>query len=224
MTVEALVFDLDGTLVDTRRDLAEGVNRMRADFGLPPLALDRVVALVGEGARNLVARAVASEIPGAALEEAFARFLGHYRAVCLATTQAYPGIPALLAALAPRYPMAVLTNKPEATSRLILDHLDLARFFRALVAGDTLPTRKPDPEGLRHLAGVLGVGLGATLLVGDSVVDAATARAAGSAFALAEWGFPSPEERAGIAADLRLGEAQDLARRLLGAALPKLPV
>jgi phosphoglycolate phosphatase len=200
----ALVFDLDGTLLDSRRDLATAVNRVRSSYGLEPLALAEVLALVGEGARNLVARALgldpetAEASETARLDEALARFFGHYEEVCLDTTRPYPGIPEALRALAPRYPMALCTNKPERFTRLLLDRLDLARHLPHLVAGDTLPTRKPDPAGMRLLAERMGVSLAEAMLVGDSRVDAATAAAAGCRFALVTWGFAGEGEEARI--------------------------
>jgi phosphoglycolate phosphatase len=148
----ALVFDLDGTLIDSRRDITTAVNRMRAEEGLPPLALEQVVAMVGEGARVLVERALGGQAPAARLEPALGRYLAHYRAVCLDTTRPYPGVAPLLAELAARFPLAVLSNKGEALSRHILAGLGLDRFFREIVGGDSLPTRKPDPAGLRRVA------------------------------------------------------------------------
>ena len=210
----ALVFDLDGTLIDSRRDLATAVNRLRREMGMPPLPVEQVVAMVGEGARLLVERALGPDFPPERFEAAFATYRGFYMEACLDETRAYPGVPELLAALAPRYPLAVLTNKTEGVSRKILEGLGLAGYFREIAGGDTFPVRKPDPAGVVHLAAVLGVPVAEILLVGDSRFDAETAQNAGCRFALVEWGFPPPEERAGIAADLRVGEARDLALAL----------
>jgi phosphoglycolate phosphatase len=157
-----------------------------------------VIAMVGEGARNLVARALglgpgavsgADAAESAHLDEALSRFFGHYVEVCLDTTRPYPGIPETLEALAPRYPMAVCTNKPERFTALLLDRLELAPYFPHVVAGDTLPTRKPDPAGMQLLAERLEVPLAEVMLIGDSGVDAATADNAGCRFALVTWGF-----------------------------------
>jgi phosphoglycolate phosphatase len=213
--VAALVFDLDGTLVDSRRDLATAVNRMRADLGLPPLAVAAVVSMVGEGARTLVRRAVGAEIGPDRLEAAFAAFLRHYGEVCLDETRPYPGIREALARLAARWPLAVLTDKPEALSRRILDGLELSVHFAAVLGGDSLPTLKPDPAGLLHLAAHYGAAPGELLLVGDSAIDEATARAAGCPFALVEWGFPSPE-KASLRADLRAATPRHLLELLEG--------
>src|SRR6185503_3457436 len=111
-----VVFDLDGTLVDSRLDLAAAVNATRERLALPALSVDAVAAMVGEGARALLRRSLPETIGGDAFEAALALFLDLYFDRCLDETRAYPGIPELLAELAPRYPLAVLTNKPERHS------------------------------------------------------------------------------------------------------------
>lgn len=210
----ALVFDLDGTLIDSRRDIATAVNRTRGAYGLPPLTLEQVAGMVGEGARTLVQRAFGPDLPARRSDEILPRYLAAYREVCLDATRPYPGVPEMLATLAARYPLGLLSNKGEELSRLILDGLGLGGFFRAVLGGDSLPTRKPDPAGLRHLAALLGAPAERVLLVGDTHIDAETARAAGCRFALVEWGFPG---LAGgeLAADLRVAAAAELTAALL---------
>ncbi len=210
----ALVFDLDGTLIDSRRDITTAINRMRGELGFPPLPLETVVTMVGEGARLLVERALGPGFPPDQVDQALARYLGHYGEVCLDETTAYPEIEEMLVALAPRYPLALLSNKGEALSRRILDGLGLSRFFVEILGGDSLPTRKPDPAGLRVLAERLGVPLARLLLVGDTWIDAETAHNAGCAFALVEWGFPRPPKLDGIRADLKVARAGELAAAL----------
>ena len=188
-----IVFDLDGTLIDSRRDIATAVNRMRAERGLAPLSVDEVSGMVGEGARMLVRRALPPWPPGAGqddLKEALASYLAHYADVCLATTRAYPGVAAMLATLAPSFPLAVLSNKGEALSRHILRGLGLDRYLREVIGGDTLPTRKPNPGGLFLLADRLAIPAPRLLLVGDTWIDARTAQAAGCPFAITLWGEP----------------------------------
>lgn len=214
LSPEALVFDLDGTLIDSRRDITTAINRMRGELGLPPLTLEQVVTMVGEGARLLVERALG---PGYTPEEvgrALARYLVHYHDVCLETTVPYPGIPKMLAALSKRYPLALLSNKGEALSRKILDALGLSPLFREILGGDTLPTRKPDPRGLLLVAERLGVPAPKLLLVGDTWIDAETAANAGCLFALVEWGFPRPPKLDEVRADLRVVRAEELTAAL----------
>lgn len=207
----ALVFDLDGTLIDSRRDITTAVDRTRAGYGLPPIGLERVVTMVGEGARLLIERAL-PELPPERVDEALVTYLNHYRDVCLDETRPYPGIEEMLARLAPAYPLALLSNKGEELSRIVLRGLGLDRFFREILGGDSLPTRKPDPAGLRLLADRLGVPVERVMLVGDTRIDAETARNAGCAFALVEWGFPRPPS---LEPDLRVSRAEELVEALL---------
>jgi phosphoglycolate phosphatase len=210
----ALVFDLDGTLIDSRRDITTAINRMRDELGLPPLELEQVVTMVGEGARLLVERALGPECPPDRVDYALARYLDYYWDVCLDTTCPYPGIEEMLGVLAERYPLALLSNKGETLSRRILDGLDLSHHFREILGGDSLPTRKPDPAGLHLLAERLGVSIEKLLLVGDTWVDAETARAAGCRFALVEWGFPRPPRLEDVQAELRVARAGELTAAL----------
>jgi phosphoglycolate phosphatase len=214
--IGALVFDLDGTLVDSRRDLATAVNRVRAELCLAPHPVERVSEMVGEGARVLVERALGPSTR-AEFEDAFASFLRHYDEVCTFDTPAYPGIPGMLDQLARRFPLAVLTNKPERMTRKILDALSLAQYFRLVVGGDTFPQRKPDPQTLWRVAHRLDVAVGDIVLVGDSAVDAATAQAAGSQFALVTWGFGRPEELASYRREFLCESAESLIQRVTSA-------
>jgi phosphoglycolate phosphatase len=206
----ALVFDLDGTLIDSRRDITTAVNRTRDGYGLPPLTLEQVVTMVGEGARVLVERAMGPDVPPERIDEALAIYLNHYREVCLDETRPYPGIEEMLEALSAVYPMALLSNKGEELSRIVLRGLGLDRWFREILGGDSLPTRKPDPSGLRLLAERLGVSPQSLLMVGDTRIDAETARNTGCPFVLVEWGFPRPPGIESLRADLRVERAEEL--------------
>ena len=185
-----IVFDLDGTLIDSRRDLADAANALLESEGAAPLSEERIGRMVGDGAATLVARAFEAsgvERPADALE----RFLALYDARLLNHTRPYAGIPEVLEALGLRSPLAVLTNKPLASTRRILAGLGLARHFpdNAVVGGDGPFPRKPDPAGLLHLMARARVHAAATLLVGDSIVDWRTARAAATPICLARYGF-----------------------------------
>jgi phosphoglycolate phosphatase len=186
-------FDLDGTLVDSRADLVDAVNHVLVDLGRPPIPAAVVQGFVGDGARRLVERALGPGAPSALVDDALARFLERYGRHLLDATKPYPGILPLLGGLEARaITLSVLTNKPEGMSRAILDGLGLGPLFVAVVGGDTLPSRKPDPAGVEHLLRLAGGERGQMLLVGDSAVDVRTARAAGTAFCGVAWGL-APE-------------------------------
>jgi phosphoglycolate phosphatase len=184
------VFDLDGTLVDSRRDIAESANALLETCGARPLPEEMIGGMVGDGAASLVSRAFAVagvERPTDALD----RFLAIYDARLLKHTRPYPQMPEVLEALGARTPLAVLTNKPLAATRTILSGLGLARYFDegAIVGGDGPFARKPDPAGLRHLVSRAGIPPSAALLVGDSIVDWRAARNASTDVCLARYGF-----------------------------------
>jgi phosphoglycolate phosphatase len=185
-----IVFDLDGTLVDSRQDIAESANAALVACGAQPLSEDEVGRMVGDGAPTLIARAFAAagiRRPADALD----RFLTIYNGRLLNHTRPYAGIPELLDQLAPRAALAVLTNKPLDAAHRILAGLDLAQYFPAdrVVGGDGPFPRKPDPAGLAHLMASAAVAPEATVLVGDSVVDWRTAGAAATRVVLARYGF-----------------------------------
>jgi phosphoglycolate phosphatase len=207
------VFDLDGTLVDSRRDLADSANELLADCGAAPLTEQQIGRMVGDGAATLVARAFAARgLPQP--PDALASFLAIYDRHLLDHTRPYPGIPDVLAALGARARLAVLTNKPLASTRRILDALDLASAFdeASVLGGDGPLPRKPDPAGLRHLAASAGAPLSSTLLIGDSSVDLHTARAADAPLCLARYGFGFEGVRAGdvIVTDRLVDRAEEL--------------
>jgi len=188
-----LIFDLDGTLVDTKVDLAAATNQMLASFGLPQLSVQQVADSVGHGARVLVERAL-GQAHQHLVADGFAIFMEYYAAHLLDHTQIYKGIEALLAATHARgIPLTVLTNKPEAPSRALLAGLSLGAYFTAIVGADTLPTKKPDPQGVFYLQRLTGVDLNKTLLIGDSRVDCETGRAAGVMTCGVTWGFGAKE-------------------------------
>ena len=140
---------------------------------------------------------------------------GTYAEVCLDTTVPYPGIEEMLAELAPDYRMAVLSNKGERLSIEILEGLDLAWRFKEILGGDSLPTRKPSPAGLNALADRFNVPVEQLMLIGDSRIDAETARNAGCAFALVEWGFPRTQGTEEVEADLVVSTPQELVQKLV---------
>ena len=189
MPFALIVFDLDGTLVDSRRDIAEAADTLLEECGAAPLSEERIGRMVGDGAATLVARAFAA-VGMAAPADALERFVAIYGSRLLRHTRPYPGIPEVLSHLSQRAALALLTNKPIAATREILEGLDLARYFGASVVGGDGPfPRKPSPSGLQHLAAAAGATAAATMLVGDSVIDWRTARAASTAICIARYGF-----------------------------------
>jgi phosphoglycolate phosphatase len=184
-----IVFDLDGTLVDSARDLADTVNDVRASYGFGRIDQSSVVQMVGEGARKLVERALAEAGCTAPLDEALARFHQIYATRLVRHTRPYDGINEIVAAAFTRSRLAVLTNKPIEPTRRILDAFDLSRYFGWVIGGDFDFPRKPDPASLTHLMAQAGVDAPRTLMIGDSIVDAETARYAGTRFCLARYGF-----------------------------------
>lgn len=193
MAFETVVFDLDGTLVDSAPDLAEALNRVLAEHALPPVTTAAVRHMVGEGAARMIARgfAAAGRPVGDPPPDALRRsFLAHY-AECLAdSTRPFPGAEDALRRLAADgRRLAVCTNKPEGMSRALLETLGLAHWFRAVLGGDSLTVRKPDP---RHLVAAIRAAGGdprSAAMVGDSLPDAEAARGAGVAAIIVTFGY-----------------------------------
>lgn len=188
--ISLVAFDLDGTLVDSKADLATAVNALLQACGATPLPVDRVGRMVGDGAATLVARAFAAvgvDPPTDALE----RFLAIYDGCLLEQTRPYEDVPTVLAELFERLPLAVLTNKPRGATIRILDGLALTRFFdpQRIVCGSDPYPRKPDPRGLLALAASVPAAASDVVLVGDSMNDWRTAHAAGARACLAAYGF-----------------------------------
>lgn len=189
--VDALVFDLDGTLVDTFTDLAASVNHLRGEFGLEPLSLETVKGHVGKGVRHLVERCLGPHTIGP-LDGAVERFVRHYASHLLDSTRPYPGVVDGLRRLGTR-PMAVLSNKPAAQTRDIVHRLGLQGFFTHVFGGDSFPGLKPDPSALEGTLASLSTAPDRALMVGDSLVDLNSARAVGVPIVLVTTGLMTRE-------------------------------
>lgn len=177
-SIRLLIFDLDGTLIDSRLDLVYSVNATLEHLGRAPLAHEVIESYVGNGVAALVHRALG---PGAFEEQvkhAQEFFLDYYRAHMLDNTVLYPGVREALEALGGRS-MAVLTNKPVRFSEEILKGLDAARYFRFVYGGNSFSCKKPDPVGVQTLLRDLGASVNEAMMIGDSAVDVRTARNAG---------------------------------------------
>jgi phosphoglycolate phosphatase len=184
-----VVFDLDGTLVDSSRDLADAGNATLATYHRPALPQADVVAMVGDGARELVRRLLTAASLDISLDEALERFLECYDERLLATTRPYDGVISTLEALKETTQFAVLTNKPESASRRLLEGLEIAHYFRDIIGGDSPYGRKPDPIGLFALLGRYDVPSEEALMVGDSMNDLLVAEAAAVPMCFARYGF-----------------------------------
>ena len=200
--IRLVVFDLDGTLIDSRRDLADATNALIEEYGGTRLSTDRVSAMVGEGAAVLVRRALAAAGLDPQTPGALDRFLEHYAERLTVFTRPYAGIPETLATFRDRgYGLAVLTNKPQQPTERILDLLDLSPFFTDVVGGDSAAGRKPDPAGLLEIARRANAAPAETMMVGDSRIDFETGRRAGTAICLARYGFGFRAEEMEFAGD-----------------------
>ena len=188
--VKALVFDLDGTLIDSKRDLVLAVNATRRHMHLAVLDDDTVSSYVGDGMQKLVERALGEGYTMPQIEEAMAYFLSYYREHMLDNTVTYPGVREALEALRAR-PLAVLTNKPVKFSRAILDGLGLSPYFRQVYGGNSFEKKKPDPTGMNTLLAEFQLSPREAMLVGDSIVDIETARNAGTWSAGVTYGLGS---------------------------------
>lgn len=210
-----VVLDLDGTLVDTKDDLAAAVNVALVALGLAPQDTRTLLGYVGHGARVLLERAFAAA-GDPRVEEGLDVFMPWYREHLLDHAEIYPGFRETLETLAEEGAVfSVLTNKPEDMSAKVLAGFSLETLCPRLIGGDTLPVRKPDPMGLLQLVAAAGVEPTATLMVGDSAVDVATGRNASIATCAVLWGFNGADVRA-AKADVEIatpGELLDVCRR-----------
>ncbi|MFZ0980437.1 MAG: HAD-IA family hydrolase [Candidatus Acidiferrales bacterium] len=210
--VRALIFDLDGTLIDSKLDLAISVNATLRQMGREALADDTIFSYVGNGAQTLVQRALGDGVTPEEIEKGHAFFLAYYRAHMLDNTVAYPGVREGLELLKGRE-LAVLTNKPVRFSEAILRGLGLANYFRYVYGGNSFATKKPDPEGVNTLLRNLGASPREAMMVGDSDVDVRTARSSGTWAVGMSYGLGLEGMRA-HPPDLMLDSLADLPRYL----------
>ena len=187
----AVIFDLDGTLVDSLPDLAATANTLLAELGRKPLGQSEIAGMVGDGVATLVERVLAaSGAAEAEFEPALRRFVALYAAGATRLTRPYPGVVAVLEALASAgLRLAVCTNKLESATREVLSGLGLARFFPVVLGGDSLATRKPEPGPIREALARLGIAPAAAAMVGDHRNDVLAAQAAGIPAIFARYGY-----------------------------------
>ena len=210
----AVVWDLDGTLVDSAADIAASLNRLLVENDLEALDEDRIRNMIGEGVavlirRGLEAHGVAPD--GTRLERLVERFLVIYAEIATASTSLFPGAREALKTLSDAgLRQAVCTNKPEAITRQVLDGLGIAEYFGVVVGGDTLPRNKPDPLPLRTVLQGLDATPEQALMVGDSAIDVLMAHAAGVAVAFVSFGY-GPEPPDSHRPDYRIDDLTELA-------------
>lgn len=186
-----IAFDLDGTLIDSARDLANSVGELLESYGAAPLPFEEVVTMVGEGAPMLIRRAMDRAGVDPDAREALARFMRIYDRRLLDHTVPYPGVREVLALSIRRGPLAVLTNKPLGPSIGLLESMGLRGFFTRIIGGDGEHGRKPDPAGLRSLQALAPNE--PIVMVGDSPADWKVAANAGCPFVFARYGFGAPK-------------------------------
>lgn len=207
---DLLIFDLDGTLIDSKLDLAHSVNATRAHMGMPPLEFERVYSYVGNGAPVLMRRALGEQATEAEVEEALEFFLEYYREHALDYTHLYPGVKESLEQLSGAgRKLAVLTNKPVRMSKAIVEGLGIGRYFFQVYGGNSFDFKKPNPIGVETLMGEAAITRELTMMVGDSAVDVNTAINAGVMSCGVTYGF-QPETLVNPKPDLLVDRMEEL--------------
>jgi phosphoglycolate phosphatase len=216
LAIQLIIFDLDGTLVDSKLDLANSVNATRERFGLERIDNGIVSSYVGNGAPVLIRRALGPDAPEERVQDALEYFLDYYRQHMLDHTRLYPGVRESLDRLkAAGVRMSVLTNKPVRFSRDILSGLGVAGHFFQVYGGNSFEQKKPDPVGVHALMAEAGADKKNTLMVGDSAVDVVTARNAGVAVCGVTYGF-QPETLDEQPPDFKVDRMEQLADFVIG--------
>jgi phosphoglycolate phosphatase len=206
LRVKAVMIDLDGTLLDTIPDLAAAANMMLVELGRPALDESLIRTFVGKGIPRLVERSLTGSLDGAAdsglFESALPIYERCYAAVNGKHTVLYPGVIAGLERMREQgFPLACVTNKSDRFTRPLLECMKLSDFFSLVVAGDTLPKKKPDPQQLLHACSNFGIDAGTMLMIGDSLNDALAARAAGCPVFCVPYGYNEGQDVRGLDID-----------------------
>lgn len=207
----AIVFDLDGTLIDSAPDIAGALNRVMADLGRDPLAVEYVEGFIGDGSRSMLRRILIDngiDVDDRFLEARLSEYMAHYRAAPACRTRFFPFVKEDLAALSEAgIKLGICTNKPHQLTGLVLEALGIKDLFAAVLGADAVARRKPHADHLLAVVADLGVDAGRTVYVGDTEIDRACARSAGIPFFLVSWGGGKamPE-----AAGIRISRLADL--------------
>jgi phosphoglycolate phosphatase len=214
--MDLIIFDLDGTLIDSKQDLSCAVNAARAHRGMPPLDNETVYSYVGEGAPALIRRALGPGATDEQAQDALEYFLAYYNDHMIDHTALYPGVRETLdRLLEANVKMAVLTNKPVRMSRAIVEALGVSGHFERVYGGNSFEQKKPHPLGIETLMRECGAGRDRTMMVGDSAVDIRTARNAQVKACGVTYGF-QPETLEAEPPDLLLDRMEELADWVIG--------
>ena len=231
--MRAILFDFDGTLVDTFDGIVEGVQRMRARLDAPPLPTDEIRSHIGWGLGNLVGQSHpqldplrpdklptdGGPLPLSAddLRRVIALFRAEYARVLMLNTRPYPGIPSLCRRLVSAdVPLGVVSNKPERFTRQILAALGMADPFAIVLGGDSLPRKKPDPLQIHHAAEILDISAAECVMVGDSALDVQAAQAAGAISCAVTWGLTPEDDLRALRPTWIVHSTEELGARLDG--------
>ena len=210
--IKAIIFDLDGTLIDSVTDLANSVNYTLGKLNLPLHTPEEIKSFVGDGVQKLIKRSL-GQTHMEKFDEAFAIFMKHYGLHCTDNTVLYQGVAESLPSLSANYSLAVLTNKSVTFSRKILDALEVDTYFTEVLGGDSFATKKPDPEGLYYLAAKWSIDPAEEMvMVGDHATDIEVGQRVGSKTVFIEGGIG---EMRGLNPDLVIGSIYEL-QYLLG--------
>lgn len=208
--VRAIVFDLDGTLVDSTADIVLATNHVLESSGRAALSEGEIRGYVGDGARSLLSRAARLDESDPELERLLAAFLDFYTAHAVDHTRPLPGVVGVLEHLSVSLPLAVCTNKPRRTTDAVLSALGLERYFSAVVAGDDGPLKKPDAAPIQRIASLLGVPAQSLVMVGDGAQDVLSGKAAGARTVGVEGGIQGRERMLASKPDAVVGSLEEL--------------